>query len=392
MQTSLFSGCIVIKKDVFDVFRGFRKQGGVEQVLLVALCLVVLLSGIFAVSLDPVNYDSHHYRLPKIGHWLQESSIHQYDTPVDPQNYLGFNAELLMAWVTGHFQEGYPLARVVQWLAGIWILLSVYIAAISLGFNRIIRCLVLMLVISAGVVCIEFSTTQTDLVAAAFVTNGFAILLAAPRRLVFTGISWGISTGVKGTVYFFGPGMVFVAAVFLLAKRISPFQFTCLCVAFALSWTCFTLPRHVENVNRFGHPLASPEWMEIHSAEEIKISKLPGKFGRDMWSYGLQLIEPSGNPIIWYNPGSELAKWMLAQLDEDGSDRSKLLRSRLKSQLPDADTTSIGLLVPLFFVLGILCAFFRIKKDHIQSNTYCSLDIRGRIIPNHYTLIFGRFD
>ena len=352
----------LVRSDLSALSGGWKHRAAFDRVLLILLGGLLLTSGGLAVVLEPINYDSHNYRLPRIGHWLQEGNIYQFQTMVDPQNYLGMNADLVTAWIVGHFKEGFPLARLVQWGAGVWMLLSIAALGKRMGFLPTVRLLTLFLAFSAGVTCIEFSTTQTDLVAAAGLVGGFLFLFSDPARPWLVGLSWALSTGVKGTTYFFGPGMLLVVGLLYYRKRLSFGQFKWICASFAVGWAVLVFPKHAENVLRFSHPFASKAWMEIHASAEDEGRSPVSRMAYDAWTYALQQIEPGSNPELWSAPGKSLAGWLLRQLPQFPDDRVNLILQWMERQAPSGDRSSLGLMLPLCFLVGVLVSLKMVRK------------------------------
>jgi hypothetical protein len=140
----------------------------------VAGLLIAGLAGLIAAELllalvsPPNNYDSNYYHLPKVEHWVAQRSVELYPTLMRPQVVLAPGAEYLLLHLrlmTG----GDRLYNLVQWAAALGCVLVASRIAAQLGAGRLGQVLAAATVAAAPVVVLEATSTQNDLVVAAWV-------------------------------------------------------------------------------------------------------------------------------------------------------------------------------------------------------------------------------
>ncbi|HMN61868.1 MAG TPA: hypothetical protein PJ988_15965, partial [Anaerolinea sp.] len=155
----------------------------------------------------PNNNDSLYLHMARVVHWLQGGTFLPYPTPFTLQLYYPFNAQALIFWSV-LFWGTDQLAGFVQFSAALVTLLGVYALARLLGHNRPQGVFAALLWAAFPQVLFQSSTTQNDLVPAAFMVAGVYFLVLAlrgvdPRRSLFLAAA-GVSLplGAKQTAFF----------------------------------------------------------------------------------------------------------------------------------------------------------------------------------------------
>ncbi|HKS98112.1 MAG TPA: glycosyltransferase family 39 protein, partial [Rugosimonospora sp.] len=142
--------------------------GRVERILLIVLAVQIAAELVIAVVSPPNNYDSQTYHLPKIEHWVVQRDVSFYPTSIDRQLSMAPGAEYLLLQLrllTG----GDALYNLLQLAAGLGCALLAARIAGQLGGSVRAQLLTAFVVGTTPMVALESTSTQTDLVVAAWV-------------------------------------------------------------------------------------------------------------------------------------------------------------------------------------------------------------------------------
>jgi hypothetical protein len=178
--------------------------GWVERLLGAGLLVLILSELILALASPPNNFDSQTYHLPKIEHWVAQHDVQFFPTEITRQVTLSPGAEYLLLHLrllTG----GDALYNLLQFSAGVGCVLVASRIAGQLGGTRRAQLLAGFVVGTAPMVALESTSTQTDLVVAAWVGCLATLVLDEVRRrtrpvdLVLLGSASGLVTLTKAT-------------------------------------------------------------------------------------------------------------------------------------------------------------------------------------------------
>lgn len=175
-----------------------------ERLLGAALGALVLAELLVAAVAAPNNYDSQTYHLPRIEHWVDAGGVGMFATPIHRQVTLAPGAEYLLTHLrllTG----GDALYNLVQWAAGVGCLLVASRIAAQLGGGRRAQLLTAFVVGSTPMVALQASSTQNDLVVAAWTGCVATLVLdglrrrARPADVLALGVATGLTALTKNT-------------------------------------------------------------------------------------------------------------------------------------------------------------------------------------------------
>jgi hypothetical protein len=170
---------------------------------------------LLALVSPPNNYDSNYYHLPKVEHWVAQRSVELYPTLMRPQVVLAPGAEYLLLHLrlmTGDDR----LYNLVQWAAALGCVLVASRIAAQLGAGRLGQVLAAATVAAAPVVVLEATSTQNDLVVAAWVLCTASLVVDELRRRSGWAAVLGIGTGAGLAVVTKPTGWLALAPVLLL--------------------------------------------------------------------------------------------------------------------------------------------------------------------------------
>jgi 4-amino-4-deoxy-L-arabinose transferase-like glycosyltransferase len=178
--------------------------GRAERIMGLALLGLVLSELVVALMSPPNNYDSQTYHLPKIEHWVAQQDVQFFATRIHRQDSIAPGAEYLLLHLrllTG----GDALYNLLQWSAGLGCALLVSRIVGQLGGSRRAQLLGAFVMGTTPIVGLESSSTQTDLVVAAWVGCVATLVLDELRRrtpfvnVALLGAATGLTTLTKAT-------------------------------------------------------------------------------------------------------------------------------------------------------------------------------------------------
>ncbi|MEU8180678.1 glycosyltransferase family 39 protein [Micromonospora sp. NPDC049047] len=164
--------------------RGERLLAGTVGGLLLVELLVALLA-------EPNNFDSQTYHLPKVERWVAQGDLDFWPTAIHRQVTIPPGAEYLLLHLrllTG----GDQLYNLVQWAAGVLCLLVAARITAQLGGGRRAQLITAFVLATTPMVVLQATSTQTDLVCAAWVAGAATLVLDGLRRRT----GWGILLGL----------------------------------------------------------------------------------------------------------------------------------------------------------------------------------------------------
>ncbi|MFC0004156.1 hypothetical protein [Micromonospora siamensis] len=205
----------IVRARATDV-RGFRRTAGRGELLLAGtVLLLVLVELVVALLASPNNYDSQTYHLPKVEHWVAQRSLDFWPTAIHRQVTIPPGAEYLLLHLrllTG----GDALHNLVQWGAGLGCLLAVTRITAQLGGGRRAQLLTAFVLATTPMVVLQATSTQTDLVVAAWVAGAATLAVDGLRRRAGLGdlLALGAATGLTAVTK--TSGLIAVGPLLLL--------------------------------------------------------------------------------------------------------------------------------------------------------------------------------
>lgn len=344
-------------QSVRSSWRGLEWPAKALGMVLLGMLLLLFLA---AFVTAPFTYDSHSYRLTRVAYWLQEGSIRHFPTFDPRMNYMSVNVALVMQWLAAPFAEGFPFAPLAQFAGGILSLCATYGIARCLGFARPLRLLALVILLGMGNTAGQFITTQSDLITAGCLNSGLYFLLRSfqERDSHWSLPGWlgvALAVGAKGTVFYWGPGLVFFyLAMARLQRAPLPWILRSWRIAIPLL-AIFALPRYVENQIHYGNPFAPAEEIgAIHADEDRSILTTAS---HNALLYVTQLGYPVTNPALPRFLLEETMEWLMGLYPDDWTAgerqwREGNIRISIEETRFEADIANMGAISLLLFMLG----------------------------------------
>ncbi|WBB65891.1 hypothetical protein [Micromonospora sp. WMMD812] len=193
----------------------WRTAGRGERLLAGTVGGLVLVELLIALLAEPNNFDSQTYHLPKVEHWVAQGDLDFWPTAIHRQVTIPPGAEYLLLHLrllTG----GDGLHNLVQWAAGVGCLLLAARITAQLGGGRRAQLVAAFVLATTPMVALQATSTQTDLVVAAWVGCVATLALDGLRRRTGLGTLLGLGAATGLTAVTKTSGLIAVGPLLVL--------------------------------------------------------------------------------------------------------------------------------------------------------------------------------
>ncbi|MEU8332311.1 glycosyltransferase family 39 protein [Micromonospora sp. NPDC048839] len=193
----------------------WRTAGRGERLLAGTVGGLVLVELLVALLAEPNNFDSQTYHLPKVEHWVAQGDLDFWPTAIHRQVTIPPGAEYLLLHLrllTG----GDHLYNLVQWAAGVLCLLVAARITAQLGGGRRAQLITVFVLTTTPMVVLQATSTQTDLVCAAWVACAATLVLDGLRRRTGWGTLLGLGAAAGLTAVTKTSGLIAVGPLLVL--------------------------------------------------------------------------------------------------------------------------------------------------------------------------------
>ncbi|MGC4854423.1 hypothetical protein ACLQ24_13750 [Micromonospora sp. DT4] len=193
----------------------WRTAGRGERLLAGGIGALVLLELLIALLAEPNNFDSQTYHLPKVEHWVAQGDLDFWPTAIHRQVTIPPGAEYLLLHLrllTGSD----ALHNLVQWAAGVLCLLVAARITAQLGGGRRAQLITAFVLASTPMVALQTTSTQTDLVCAAWVACAATLALDGLHRRTGWGTVLGLGAATGLTAVTKTSGLIAVGPLLVL--------------------------------------------------------------------------------------------------------------------------------------------------------------------------------
>ncbi|MEU9505437.1 hypothetical protein AB0D32_04040 [Micromonospora sp. NPDC048170] len=193
----------------------WRTAGRGERLLAGTIGGLLLVEFLIALLAEPNNFDSQTYHLPKVEHWVAQGGLGFWPTAIHRQVTIPPGAEYLLLHLR-LFTGGDALHNLVQWAAGVGVLLAATRITAQLGGGRRAQLFTAFVLATTPMVALQATSTQTDLVCAAWAACAATLALDGLRRRAGFGemLALGAATGLTALTK--TSGLVAVGPMLLL--------------------------------------------------------------------------------------------------------------------------------------------------------------------------------
>lgn len=184
--------------------------------------LILLVTGVTALTAAPNNWDAMTYHLARVQHWIQNQSVDFYPTNNTRQLFDPPWAEyaiLQFQLLTG----GDSLANLVQWFGGLGSCIGASLIAGQLGANRAGQGLAMVLAATTPMAILQASSPQNDLVTSFWIVCCIYFALSIVRQpdvlhASALGTAFGLAMLTKGTAYIFAAPILLGLTLWLVTR------------------------------------------------------------------------------------------------------------------------------------------------------------------------------
>lgn len=264
-----------------DLARTLRERGSLDlpsfvwpqdvpaRVALVAVLMVVVITGLVAWIAPPNTWDSLNYHMSRVAHWAQLGAVRHYATGIEVQNNMPPGAELLV--LNFYVLAGSDrLANLVQWFAMIVSLFGVAQLAGQLGAQPRGRWLAVVFAATLPMGIVQASSTMTDYVvgmwALAGAVEALAIWTAGDDRrgaAAYFGLAAGLAILAKPTAFAYLAPLALMAGLGL-ARRSDTRMAVRSVMAMGGLALALNLGHFARNLATYGHPISPTSRIAEH--------------------------------------------------------------------------------------------------------------------------------
>ncbi len=283
-----------------------RWEKRILKVILATVALTGLLNAGIVLFSAPHTWDNLAYRLARVAYYLQHGNLGYYDANYVQQIAVQKNCSILMLFsmiVSGRNEN---LTQIWQFLAYWTAAACVFGIAREIGLKRSASLLAAGVFALLTVSLMQSTTTQSDMLLAAFAGCVSYSLLAYRRRprfvhLAVSAIAFGLGLGVKASFSLFIPSFLLIAAFVFLRRKLrfdaaglSRFGLLVIIAVMVLA-----LPAaYRDNYRLFNHPLGPEEFRRKNSYEGEPLSFILSAGAQHLVRHGFDFISLDGLPAL----------------------------------------------------------------------------------------------
>jgi hypothetical protein len=276
-------------------------------ILIIGVAIGIWFCAVLAYSVPPNNNDSISTHAVRLGYWLQNGNYRPWETNRLWQIIYPVNAQLVMYW-TLLFSGSDHWVAFVQFSGGIIAALSVVGIAKEFVEDQPVGAIFSGLIfLTLPAVVLQMTTTQNDLITAAFVGLGFYFFVYAFKHedrmhFIFSGGAIGIAMGIKQTLFFLLPGWGIACLVlWLVYKRVTFKQLMVWGVSILVAFLLLGSQMYIINFIEYGSPFGPKEVVDEVSQATDSIQTAVTQVGLNSLRFLYQFADSSGLPRpFWY--------------------------------------------------------------------------------------------
>ncbi|WP_158610025.1 hypothetical protein [Micromonospora musae] len=195
--------------------RPWRTASRGERILAATVGGLLLVELVVALLAEPNNFDSQTYHLPKVEHWVLQGGLEFWPTAIHRQVTIPPGAEYLLLHLR-LLTDGDRLYNLVQWGAGVLCLLVAARITAQVGGGRRAQLLTAFVLATTPMVVLQATSTQTDLVVAAWVACAATLALDGLQRRTGLGTLLGLGAATGLTAVTKTSGLIGVGPLLVL--------------------------------------------------------------------------------------------------------------------------------------------------------------------------------
>ena len=287
--------------------------------ILGASVLAIYIFGAFLIFLVPPNTnDILTTHLTRIAFWLQHGDMLPWSTPNNFTLIYPVNANLLMLWIM-LFTRSWMAAGFMQWFAALAGAAAIFGISRLLGWRRAGAFFASVIWMSLPEVLLQSTTTQLDLILAAFSVITVYFLIAGFKHqqrseLVLSGLALGLTIGTKQIALFLLPGfMLFILLIWLKDRqKYSRLTITWL-ISAGISSILLGSYIYIQNTILFRNPMGDAETLSQQLGGQ-KRWQIGDSLAYNSLRFFYQSLDPTGIPLQYADNFNSLKTGLLEPL------------------------------------------------------------------------------
>jgi hypothetical protein len=224
ITASRYGRLVTSLRKASERIRSFGAQLAAYPLTLTSTIAAFCLLAFTGLVCPPNNWDSLTYHLPRLFHWLANSSVNIYDTNCVRQTQMPPLSEygLMHLWALTDIEGLFNLQQLFA--LGVSVVAATRLAAF-LGSDVRGQLLSGGLTMSSWPVMLQSTTPKNDIVVGMFLLIGFLsafrLIFGVEYRKTATGLGFSVALGLltKGTAYLFFPPLIVIVGMVLLSRR-----------------------------------------------------------------------------------------------------------------------------------------------------------------------------
>lgn len=250
--------CIAIALAVVLLRRRFRFHVGDWETLkrpglLLPPALLLFATLVIALAAPPNNWDSMTYHMARVANWAAQGSVAHYPTSVLRQLVLSPWAEYAILNLQVLAGGSDRFAMLVQWSAFGISALAVSMILRDFSYSRRTQYLGAMFVLTMPMAILQATSTQNDLMAAAWMAAFVYFIMKPERDFWYAALALGLAVNTKGTAVLIVPAFAIGAWIYH-SRRAGWRSATIRFAGMAAVALLLNIPFFVRNAMTFGSP------------------------------------------------------------------------------------------------------------------------------------------
>ncbi len=361
---------------------GWRKPGWFDILAGTIVAIILVLLFVVAVKSPVNNNDALLYHMSRTMHWAQNQSFQHYATNYEHQLYNPILAELIILQAR-LLTNSDQLANLVQWLALVGCIVGISGISQLLGNGRMGRWISVAFALSIPLAVLQATNPKNDLVTAFWlICLLFFIFINRHREnsyleIITIGAALGLGLLTKGTFYVYAIAPVVYYGVILLGRRNlkdAILKFTLIAVIALI----INLGYWIRNIDTFGTPLGSNQFVSKHTSNQLTFGKILGSNSLGIMQNFATPDEETNEKII------SAVKLTLGKIDPSATDFSLFWSWNHEDYAGNPLHVVLVLLVIL-----ILALRFRSNKQIVNHYLFVSVGIYFFLTTIVFYGIFG---
>jgi hypothetical protein len=254
-----------LKRLDFHMVEKIIRRHPALSLLALGVDLAYAVNAYVILVVPPNNNDSLYLHMARVARWLQTGTYFPYPTEFPLQLFYPFNAQSLIYW-TVLFGGSDQFAGFIQFSAALVTCLGIYSLARLLNLKPSQGVMAALMFATFPQVFLQATTTQNDLVPAAFFISSVIFLirgLRSPRQfaeLFLSSLGLSLALGTKQTVFFLLPGFACLCLLLIWQNpRCGLVFFSRWIPAAVLSFALVGAAIYIQNTVVFHNPMGDPQ-------------------------------------------------------------------------------------------------------------------------------------